>query len=369
MPFLVCGAFSCNGQNVARYPEKTQLSSNILPVSEISSSLFTRIAIYPIYIIPLTHIHSLKTQSAAMQAFLYKILSSKEENVLNQQWINAREQEYLSDIKRVFSKTKDVLYAADFLDDEEKAELAERLDRMFKTPDMFDTPNNYQFYSEVSLKLELASVPVFFHPGKNDSRERAMRLRELLYTVDFVKIAAWIRYGQQRFAQYLDSKPMQFEGNLLITDPCYVMRLDSDWERCNYGSRMEVLGIAHYMTRDTIFGDWSCTVFDMASDNPKPLGKFCADSGLVSVFLLDEVKKYNPSFDYPETRPWTATVIRDFKGTVQFVVELEEGYYEEDSEFWSKGDHWEDFSVHVIGRGVNTKTGEPIIFRSSQTGL
>ena len=35
----------------------------------------------------------------------------------------------------------------------------------------------------------------------------------------------------------------------------------------------------------------------------------------------------------------------------------------------TRGDKWEDFSVHVVGHGVNTKTGEPINFSSSQTGL
>lgn len=30
----------------------------------------------------------------------------------------------------------------------------------------------------------------------------------------------------------------------------------------------------------------------------KNIGGFCADAGMVAVFLLDEVLKYNPNFDY-----------------------------------------------------------------------
>ena len=130
---------------------------------------------------------------------------------------------------------------------------------------------------------------------------------------------------------------------------------------------MEVLGIRNYMTRDTLYGDWGCTVYN--TDTKEEIGEFCADAGLVSVFLLDEVLKYNPDFDYHKEKDWTTTLIPDFKGTVQFVVEHQEGVYEDTTEYHKAGDKWEDYSVHVIGHGINKKTGEPINFRSAQTGL
>ena len=167
---------------------------------------------------------------------------------------------------------------------------------------------------------------------------------------------------------YLDSTPMEFDGSLLITDPCYIERSGTeDWEKCNCGYAMEALGITHYMTRDTIYGDWSCTVFN--TDTETPIGQFCADAGLVSVFLLDEVLKYNPTYDDFKAKPYVATVIPDFKGTVQFVVEHDEGVYEEDTTWCKAGEKWEDFSVCVVGHGVNKVTGEPINFRSGQTGF
>lgn len=169
--------------------------------------------------------------------------------------------------------------------------------------------------------------------------------------------------------RYLDSEPVEFDGDIIITDPCYIIRdsCNNDWRKCDYGDNMEVLGISTYMTRDTLYGDWGCTVYD--TDTKEAIGSFCADAGLVSVFLLDEVLKYNPGFDYHKERDWTTTLIPDFKGTVQFVVEHEEGVYEEDSDYWRAGDKWEDYSVHVVGHGINKKTGEPINFHSTQTGL
>ena len=52
---------------------------------------------------------------------------------------------------------------------------------------------------------------------------------------------------------------------------------------------MEVLGIKNYICRDTLYGDWSCTTYN--SDTHEKLGEFCADSGMVGVYLLDEVLK------------------------------------------------------------------------------
>lgn len=134
----------------------------------------------------------------------------------------------------------------------------------------------------------------------------------------------------------------------------------SDWELCNYGEDMEVLGIKNYICRDTLYGDWSCTTYN--SDTHEELGEFCADGGMVGVFLLDEVLKYNPDFNYHIERLWTTTLIKNFDGEIDFEVIHTEGVYEDDTKFHSKGDRWEDDSVVVIGRGN-------INFETKQTGF
>lgn len=154
---------------------------------------------------------------------------------------------------------------------------------------------------------------------------------------------------------------MKFTGDIIITDPCYIIRKNTnDWDKCNYGEYMEDLGIKHYLCKSTLYGDWSCTTFD--SDTKKLIGEFCADAGLVAVFLLNEVLKYNPDFDYHIERPWTTTLIKDFDGDVEIKVVHTEGIYEEDSEYWKKGDKWEDDSVRVVGKGN-------INFETRQTGF
>lgn len=149
---------------------------------------------------------------------------------------------------------------------------------------------------------------------------------------------------------------MKFKGDIIITDPCYIIRKDSeDWGKCSYGEFMENLGIKHYLCRDTIYGDWSCTTFN--SDTKEKIGEFCADAGMVAVFLLDEVLAYNPDFNWYESKPWTTTLIKDFDGEIEMKVIHTEGVYDEDTEWYKKGDKWEDDSLSVVGKGnINFET-------------
>lgn len=195
---------------------------------------------------------------------------------------------------------------------------------------------------------------------------------EYEYCIDLIKSSGieelFNKYTRKNILhEYLDSDPMEFDGDIIITDPCYIMKEDDDWATCAYGENMEALGMTHCMTRDTLYGDWSCTTFN--TDTKEAIGEFCADAGLVSVLLLDEVLKYNPGFDYHLNKKWTTTWIKNFKGTVQFVVKHTEGYREMDSPYWKKGDYWEDYALEVAGHGINKVSGEPINFVGKQTGF
>lgn len=185
---------------------------------------------------------------------------------------------------------------------------------------------------------------------------------------------------------------MHFKGTIVITDPCYIIKenpikcpnakdfglpasinskpfkdystpeelaykaaLDyyfsesrkyDDWNKCNYGENMEVLGIHNYISESTIYGDWSCTTYQ-TEEEPKELlesilrvlkddkreeldtfdednyiGGFCADAGLVGVFLLDEILAYNPGWkSWIEEHSWCATIIDDFEGEVEYYID------------------------------------------------
>jgi hypothetical protein len=92
-----------------------------------------------------------------------------------------------------------------------------------------------------------------------------------------------------------------------------------DWEICKYGDNMKAIGINTYICTRTLYGDWSCTTFETETNNI--IGQFCADAGLVAVFLLDEVLKYNPGFNYHIENPHTTTLIKDFDGDIEFDID------------------------------------------------
>ena len=152
---------------------------------------------------------------------------------------------------------------------------------------------------------------------------------------------------------------MNFKGDIIITDPCYVIRKREDRDN------IKILGFTTFISESTLYGDWSCKTLNLKNKNPKEfiddvcntyqesekikglygklsskykeakekvrsktvnleiLGDFCADSGQVGVFLLDEVLKYNPEFINHTDRPWTTTLIKDFDGEVEYYIDSE----------------------------------------------
>lgn len=258
-----------------------------------------------------------------------------------------------------------------------KPEIVRLLKEEFKISDkdfdyiMYDIESQYHSTPDTLLRMAIL----------NKCAKRGYDYEEYEHYLDLMRSSGieklFNQYTKKNILhEYLDSDPMIFNGDILITDPCYIIRAKhhgtipitkDDWNTCNYGYNMKKLGINHYMTRDTLYGDWSCTTFD--SGTKEPIGSFCADAGLVSVFLLDEVLKYNPDYDWYITKPYTATVIKNFKGTVRFVVKYQDGYYEDETEYHRKGEHWEDYYLEVIGHGINKVTGETINFVGKQSGF
>lgn len=112
---------------------------------------------------------------------------------------------------------------------------------------------------------------------------------------------------------------MYFKGDIVITDPMYIVKSEEDWHRCEYGENLEALNIFTYITS----GNGDEFASDVISlDTPKRLGEFGSDSCMVSVMLLSEVRQYNFDFN-KDLGEYCYTVIEDFDGEVQ-LFEMEE---------------------------------------------
>lgn len=165
---------------------------------------------------------------------------------------------------------------------------------------------------------------------------------------------------------------MKFKGDIVITDPCYILEGDdydkkfiNKWFSLNRNETLgnesvfpEVFGV-NAIVSNTIYGDWSCTVYAGAKSKGKKLGEFCADAGLVCVMTVEDAKRFNPTFfNLKEDGGYGEhcyTVIKDFEGEV--VISNVGGKSMFDSD------------VRVIGTGKNMKTNRSLTFFSVQTGL
>ena len=112
---------------------------------------------------------------------------------------------------------------------------------------------------------------------------------------------------------------MFFKGDIIITDPMYIVKSEEDWHRCEYGEKLEELGIFAYITA----GNGDEFASDIVSlDTHESLGELGSDSCMISVMLLREVRQYNFDFD-KDLEKHCYTIIEDFEGEVQ-LVEMEE---------------------------------------------
>ena len=174
---------------------------------------------------------------------------------------------------------------------------------------------------------------------------------KMLYDLGFTLLQN-VKIYIDNISSIQDSDPVEIEGDIVITDPCYTTE---KW--CDEGFDLDSLPLC----RDTIYGDWSCTTYNTRTN--EVIGEFCADAGMVCVDTLENIKKRKPNFE-EDLGEWCRTIIRNFKGTVKFEVVC----LKENDDISTKFNLW-DYEVRVVGDGVNTKTGEIIHFYTKQTGL
>lgn len=156
---------------------------------------------------------------------------------------------------------------------------------------------------------------------------------------------------------------MNFNGTIIITDPCYIAE-NKDWGNgFNYNNMTisEEVGFSdNYIWEDTGIGDGRWKVSKLKNilgllelekfiddieeayynlyDNPsienqinleklvnqrETIGRYCVDSGTFGVFYLDEVLKYKPDF-LVEHGDWCYTIIKDFIGDVNVYTDSRE---------------------------------------------
>ena len=108
---------------------------------------------------------------------------------------------------------------------------------------------------------------------------------------------------------------MNFKGTIIITDPCYLIPNDTDYERTDYGKQLDKLGFTTFLVDDTGFGDWDNII---TKDDGTILGNFCADSGQVCIVLAEDVIKYYPEMSQVmKLKSSCYAIIENFDGEIE----------------------------------------------------
>lgn len=105
---------------------------------------------------------------------------------------------------------------------------------------------------------------------------------------------------------------MLFHGSIIITDPCYIIKSDDDWQDSEFGTQLSGFGFSSYLTVEG--AGMEGKVLDSEGNL---LGRFCTDSCLISVLLLDELNAYNPAWA-DRLNQSCYTVIPDVKGRIEW---------------------------------------------------
>ena len=249
-------------------------------------------------------------------------------------WVNKKEKERLQRINEIVNQFESGLVE---LGEYTKDEIASFMDQFERCRELRLLHPTYIIpHEDKRLFLKIFS--------NKDLHDKTMSFLERMPLEELASL------DYRSYSYYLDSEPKHFCGDIIITDPCYLIK-DQDAEKV-WDNGLDSV-IPGSIERSTIYGDWSCTTFDAATK--KPIGEFCADGGMVCVCDFSEVMKYNPDYNEFVTSPHTATIIKHFDGVVWFEIKHDAKY--------------DDYSVHVRGKGTNIKTGEPIEFITKQTGL
>lgn len=129
-------------------------------------------------------------------------------------------------------------------------------------------------------------------------------------------------------------KKVKFKGDIVIGDPCNIVKSDEDWALCEYGERMDKLGFTDFLCVE--FPDDPPIVID---DNGNKLGAFCQDSGVIAVVYLSELEKYNPDYEKGFFDEDNRAIIRSFDGKVGYRIEPVniDGYEDTDTVIFGEG--------------------------------
>lgn len=162
-----------------------------------------------------------------------------------------------------------------------------------------------------------------------------------LYTRNKISLEQ-VKYWIDKFKKDYYPLEMTVDGDdVIITDPCYIL---------DHNQRTK-LREKKLISCDTVYGDWSCTLFN--TDTQETIGHFCADGGRVCVLRKKDLDQIKPGWEKNLPPEHCYTIVKNFIGKI---------YMEYDYFNTEENKLLPDAEISVVGKGN-------INFKSKQTGF
>ena len=109
------------------------------------------------------------------------------------------------------------------------------------------------------------------------------------------------------------------EEDLVVIDPAFFIENQDDWDRCNGGADMGVLGIAGCITYSTDYEVFNVITEVKTEDGYNYSSKLInVPTGRLCVIKLSELLNYNPEFDVEQTEEdCNCCLIKDYTGDIR----------------------------------------------------
>lgn len=226
----------------------------------------------------------------------------------------------------------------------------------------------------ISHDLRCAARNLVKENKGEDAYELLKPYAELVGKMEWLNSLGLSRFDKYEFNPYikcLDSKHLNIKGKIIITDPAFIfitkinnemVFLQKAWERAYCGTKLELFGFKNFICEEITSGE---SFYELYINKKRtPSGYFTSKTGIIGVFQLDEIIKFNPYFmDYYNYHMEDFAVINNFDGDVRVSREV---YWENEN---SEIEKRIMYHKQLLGVGENSISKKHIVFKTKKIDL
>lgn len=146
---------------------------------------------------------------------------------MDKEWVTQKRKEYKNDMKMRKRKIRDFIIQSKLIEQSDKNVFIKYLNDAKRNP--------WSAMLEWKLKSYLLEKVV---DGIKIENKDFVAFKTAVDELKLDEYYSRLRFPElYSYTRYLDSELTEFDGDIIITDPCYILKEDSDWDKCSWGQR------------------------------------------------------------------------------------------------------------------------------------